>query len=114
MKKFVFVGKMKGGCCDYGWGDRGNTKIVEVEADTFEDALKDVTSEEHEEHLCDLMDPDGDWKPQSLTAYEVTGVHEVDLRPVHEAVLKERDAAWKKRQEEAERAELARLEARYR
>lgn len=105
--KFLAVGKMRGMCCDYGWGTRGNTRYETFVADSMEDAKQKVFDCER---FDDLKDSNGDWHGESLTIYAISDEVDIDLDALQAKDAADRKAWRERKQRESDERELARLQ----
>lgn len=109
--KFLAIGKVRGECCDYGWGTRGNTNYSIFEADSMEDAKIKVLEEVDECSVFgDLVIDGGDHRGESLVIYAISEEFSFDLKKL-QAEDAEKTRLWRERKQlEADERELARLQ----
>lgn len=74
--KYLAIGKVRGQCCDYGWGIRGHTRIEVFEASNLEEA-KEMAIEH--ESFEDLTDSREGYNGESLIIYEISQETSVDI-----------------------------------
>lgn len=111
--KFLAIGKMRGGCCDHGWGTRGNTNYEVFEADSMEDAKRKVLEYDEEEECSmfgDVVRSEGDWRGESLVVYAIADEFHFDVKALQAQDALELKAWRERKQREADERELARLQ----
>jgi len=113
--KFLAIGKVKGQCCDYGWGIHGNENYRIFEADSMDEAKQKVI--EWEEALYgdtismfgDLARSDFSPRGVSLRIFAISDEFEFDLPALQAQHTIEAQAYYERKQREADEEEFQRL-----
>lgn len=113
--KFLAIGEVRGQCCDYGWGIRGNENYRIFEAESMEEAKQKVI--EWEEDECgdsismfgDLTRSDYSPRGVSLIIFAISDEFEFDLPALQAQDAIEVQAYYERKEREADEKELERL-----
>ena len=117
--KFLAIGTVRGQCCDYGWGTRGNTDYEVFEAESMEEAKKKIFEvEEYEDgdteptyyNLSTIKDSEYRPRGESLIIYAISDEFEFDVKAMQAQDAADRQAYREREQRKADELELARLQ----
>jgi hypothetical protein len=113
--KFLAIGKVRGQCCDYGWGIRGNESYQVFEAESMEEAKQKVIGWEEDEY-GDIVSMFGglirsDYSPRgvSLKIFAISDEFEFDLSTLQTQHAIEIQTYYERQQREADKKEFQRL-----
>lgn len=115
--KFLAIGTVRGQCCDYGWGTRGNTDYEIIEAESMEEAKKKIFEETEDEdgeliyyNLSTLKKSEYRPRGESLVIYAIADEYHFDIKALQAQDALELKASRERKQREADERELARLQ----